>query len=39
MAAVSHNCHVGDDMDTLAVMNENVVMEVSSSNVLDTKEM
>jgi hypothetical protein len=27
-----HDCHIGDDMDTLTVMNEDIVMETYSSN-------
>jgi hypothetical protein len=32
MAMTDDDCHVGDDMDTLTVMNEDVVMEAYSSN-------
>ena len=34
MASADDDCHVGDDMDTLTVMNKDVVMEASSSNVI-----
>jgi hypothetical protein len=32
MAATNDDCHVDDNMDMLTVMNEDVVMDVSSSN-------
>jgi hypothetical protein len=32
MAAFNDDCHTGSDMDTLTVINENVVLDVSSSN-------
>ena len=32
MSASSDDRHISDDMDTLTVMNEDIVMEASSSN-------
>jgi hypothetical protein len=32
MATFNDDCHTGSDMDTLTVMNEDVVPDVSSSN-------
>jgi hypothetical protein len=32
MAASNDPCHIGDDIDTLTVMNDDPVIDVSSSN-------
>jgi hypothetical protein len=32
MAATNDVCHIGDDMDTLTMMNDDVVMRASSPN-------